>query len=131
VDRVCVVVQKECSEPACIVLYQDKLGKNGFSKAVDDLNSAATLLEKKFHLPILCIVNTVDATNLTRHQMEFSFPYLLVRQPELNQFYGPVFAAAIEHVAERHKLMNANDDDIASEKEDPPVHNRREEMPIG
>lgn len=42
-------------------------------------------------LSVLCIVNVIGASERTRKQNEFEFPYVLVRDAEVDGFYSTQF----------------------------------------
>ena len=85
----------------CLVLYQDKINAAGFPNAVEDLNLAAKILTEKLKVEVLCIANVIDASGQTRSQSNFEYPYLLVRDSELDEFYTTNFAPAMRFLRTR------------------------------
>ena len=91
----------------CLVLYQDKINAAGFPNAVEDLNLAAKILTKKLKVEVLCIANVIDASGQTRSQSNFEYPYLLVRDSELDEFYTTNFAPAMRFLRTRFRDQGA------------------------
>jgi hypothetical protein len=86
----------------CLVLAQDKINDD-MSAAVESLNAAADAIRKEYrNLTILCIAHVVDASDLTRKQRDFRYPYLLIRSNEVAQFYTPTYEPAIIFCKDRH-----------------------------
>jgi hypothetical protein len=104
VDRA-VLVSHCITGEKCLVLIQDRVYKKGLPKAVDALNCAADALRKVLDVPVLCIANVVGAT-LTTAQDNFRYPFILVRDPEVESFYTTTFASAIRFVRQRHALSH-------------------------
>jgi hypothetical protein len=94
IDRFFIAVTKDGKK--CLVLYQDKINAVGFTKAVGDLNLAADILTAGLAMPVLCIANVIGASSETIKQSVFKHPYVLVRDSELDSFYTPNFAPAIQ-----------------------------------
>jgi hypothetical protein len=88
------------------VLYQDKINADGMPDAVQALNAAAAAFKGQF-TQILCVASVIGASELTRAQDEFRFPYLLVRDGEVAKYYTPTFAPAIRFVRARHVITDA------------------------
>ena len=97
----------------CLVLYQDKVNAAGFTGAVAGLNRAANLVQQNCDgLSVLCIVNVIGASERTRRQKEFEFPYVVVRDAEVDGFYSTQFAPAIRFLRERWlKILEATKDE--------------------
>lgn len=93
----------------CFVLIQDKLNKD-VPKAVKDLNAVAGLIKgkhaSKFH--ILGIVNVIGATSNTTSQSKLLYPYVTVRESELDAFYSVNFAPAARFARRRHELSSSS-----------------------
>lgn len=93
IDRFFVAETKQ--EERCLVLYQDKINSTGFPGAVEDLYLAAKILTKELSMPVLCIANVIGASDHASSQSKFEYPYLLVRDSELEDFYTTNFAPAM------------------------------------
>jgi hypothetical protein len=104
IDRFFVAVTRDGNNK-CLVLYQDKINAVGFTKAVDDLNLAADILKTRLAMPVLCIANVIGASGETIKQSEFKHPCVLVRDSELDRFYTPNFAPAIQFLRTRFVKM--------------------------
>ena len=102
IDRAVVAYNKDSCE-TCLVLYQDKINAAGFPEAVKSLNKAAQLFAKDY-TQILCVACVIGASDKTRKQNDFAFPYLLVRAQEVEAFFTPTFAPAIQFLRKRHEL---------------------------
>jgi hypothetical protein len=80
-----------------LVLAQDKINATSFADAVKKLNFAVDLIKQKIpKMKVFCIANVIVASDQTWKQHEFTCPYLLVRDHEINDFYtvhfGPAFS---------------------------------------
>ena len=93
----------------CLVLYQDKINAAGFPDAVKDLNLAAKILTEELKVHVLCIANVIDASDQTRSLLNFKYPYLLVRDSELDKFYTTNFAPAMRFLRTRFRNQGANE----------------------
>lgn len=91
----------------CFVLIQDKLNKD-VPKAVKDLNLAAGLIKGKHaeKFQILCIVNVIGATSNSTSQSKLQYPYVTVRESEVDAFYSVNFAPVARFARRRHELSS-------------------------
>jgi len=103
IDRAFIAKHNDTGDE-CFVLIHDKLNGD-MAKAVKDLNSAARLI-KAWHLnmEVLCIVNLIGATSRSRNHKHLEFPYVLVRDDELDSFYSVNFAPVARFARSRHDL---------------------------
>lgn len=102
IDRFFVAQAKDESQK-CLVLYQDKINAAGFPNAVKDLNLAARILKQNLNMPVLCIANVIGASSQTRSQSRFEYPYVLVRDEELDGFYTTNFSHAMRFLRTRFR----------------------------
>jgi hypothetical protein len=101
VDRAFVALDNAGGQ--CVVLCQDKINDD-LPKAVAGLNSAAKLMHAAGWKRILCVAHVVDASDQTKAQNKFEYPYLLIQSDQLNDYYSLHFAPAIMFVRARHQL---------------------------
>jgi hypothetical protein len=106
IDRAFIAVHP-ASGKRCLVLIQDTINAAGFGGAVAALNKAANLLKEE-GMRVLCIANVIGASSKTRSQSNFTFPYILVRDSEIDKFYSVNFAPAIRFLRKRHVLRSSN-----------------------
>jgi hypothetical protein len=105
IDRAAVARHCKRRHETCPVLYQDKINADGMPAAVQALNAAATAFKGQY-TQILCVASVTGASELTRAQDKFRFPYLLVRDGEVAKYYTPTFAPAIRFVRARHVISD-------------------------
>lgn len=86
----------------CLVLAQDKVNATTFSKAISDLNEAATLLSENTGIhDVLVVINVIGASDKTKSQVHLLFLYILVRSIEVDDFYSINFAPMVRFTQER------------------------------
>ncbi|CAJ1370356.1 unnamed protein product [Effrenium voratum] len=101
IDRAVIAYHLE-TNTQCLVIYQDKLNQN-LPKAVRSLNEAADSFCNHIQV-ILCVAIAAQATDATNCQSKFRYPYLLVREGDISNFFSPTFAAAITFIQDRHRI---------------------------
>ena len=103
-DRLVVAQHKDSGEK-CMIIYQDKVNQNDFAPACKNLANAARLLSSTTELKeVLLVVNVIGASNLTYAQAALKWPYILVRESEISQFYSRNFASMVLLARKRHFL---------------------------
>jgi hypothetical protein len=104
IDRAVVAHHSVRPVERCLVLYQDNIHSQSFSAAVEALNTAADAFvsEGWKKSQILCVAHVIGASKDTRSQSDFKYPYLLVRDHELNLFYTPSLAPTLMFARSRH-----------------------------
>eukprot|EP00978_Attheya_sp_CCMP212_P041524 scaffold239002_cov62-Attheya_sp.AAC.2 len=103
IDRAFVAVHPNGGK--CLVVAQDKVNATTFSKAIADLNEAATLLSENAVIHnVLVLVNVIGASDKTKSQAHLNYPYILVRSNEVDDFYSINFAPMVKYARERALL---------------------------
>jgi hypothetical protein len=105
IDRLSVACHE--TDGPCVVLYQDKINNN-LPEAVNGLNTAANAIANSELLiqgrkpNILLVAHVVGASTRTRAQGNLQYPYILVRDNEIEAFYTGTLKPAIELCRLRH-----------------------------
>eukprot|EP00978_Attheya_sp_CCMP212_P006119 scaffold13790_cov54-Attheya_sp.AAC.1 len=86
----CAFVAVHPNGGKCLVVAQDKVNATTFTKAITDLNEAATLISENAGIhDVLVIVNVIGASDKKKSQVHLNCPYiLLVRSNEVDDFYS-------------------------------------------
>jgi len=66
--------------------------------------AGALLKEKHSDMEVLCILNVIGAGSKTTSQQGLNFPYVLVRDWELEMFYTAHFAPVARFIRQRHVI---------------------------
>jgi mRNA-degrading endonuclease HigB of HigAB toxin-antitoxin module len=100
IDRAFVAVHPNGEN--CLVLAQDKVNRTTFTKAITDLNEAATLLSANTGIhDVLVVVTVIGASDRTKSQIRLKFPHILVRSIEVDDFYSVNFAPLVRYARKR------------------------------
>jgi hypothetical protein len=80
-----------------LVLIQDKINAAGFADAVTALNRGEAIARARRSCAVYCKYQH------TRKQKDFDFPYILISDNEVAEFYTVNFAPAIRFLRKRHE----------------------------
>ena len=103
------MVQHQHDQTQCMVIYQDKVNASDFGTACKSLEKAADLLSKSTGIDeVLLVVNVIGASEKTKSQKAMKWPYILVRNHEIRDYYSRNFASMVKFARQRHLLTLKN-----------------------